>query len=159
MQTIDRRSLMKLAAAALATAIAACDNRPIKSASFSEAEIELMLTRLAMDLFPHKSVASRKYQSLARLFQEQSREVSLSLAKSLSAPEVPFDQFTGTQRLEFIQQQLFSPELLAFRFHAAVSLYADLDVTRAFGYQGPSLDDGGYIDRGFNDLDWLPDPS
>jgi hypothetical protein len=28
----------------------------------------------------------------------------------------------------------------------------------AVGYEGPSFDKGGYIDRGFNDLDWLPDP-
>jgi hypothetical protein len=26
------------------------------------------------------------------------------------------------------------------------------------GYEGPSFDKGGYLNRGFNDLDWLPDP-
>ena len=25
------------------------------------------------------------------------------------------------------------------------------------GYEGSSLEFGGYIDRGFNDIDWLPD--
>jgi hypothetical protein len=25
------------------------------------------------------------------------------------------------------------------------------------GYEGPSFDKGGYLERGFNDLDWLPD--
>jgi hypothetical protein len=28
-----------------------------------------------------------------------------------------------------------------------------------FGYPGPSWAKGGYINRGFNDLKWLPDPS
>jgi hypothetical protein len=26
------------------------------------------------------------------------------------------------------------------------------------GYEGPSFDKGGYLHRGFNDLDWLPEP-
>ena len=31
-------------------------------------------------------------------------------------------------------------------------------VWKAFGYEGPSTHLGGYVDRGFDDLDWLPDP-
>ena len=27
-----------------------------------------------------------------------------------------------------------------------------------FGYEGSSFEHGGYLHRGFNDLDWLPDP-
>lgn len=26
------------------------------------------------------------------------------------------------------------------------------------GFEGPSFDAGGYLDRGFDDLDWLPEP-
>jgi hypothetical protein len=37
-----------------------------------------------------------------------------------------------------------------------MSLYSDLAVTRGFGYQGPSLGQGGYLHRGFDDIDWLP---
>lgn len=57
------------------------------------------------------------------------------------------------------------PALLAtpfgqqFRFAVLVGLYNDLSIVRRFGYQGPSLADGGYLERGFNDLDWLPEPA
>jgi hypothetical protein len=34
--------------------------------------------------------------------------------------------------------------------------YNDLSVTRRFGYQGPSYEEGGYLTRGFDDIDWLP---
>lgn len=47
----------------------------------------------------------------------------------------------------------------AFRFvqRAAVRyLYDDLEVWHAFGYEGASSHLGGYIERGFDDLDWLP---
>ena len=39
-----------------------------------------------------------------------------------------------------------------------MTLYSDPEVWELLGYEGPSFDKGGYIDRGFDDLDWLPDP-
>lgn len=41
---------------------------------------------------------------------------------------------------------------------AVLNLYDDAEVWEALGYEGPSFDQGGYIDRGFDDLDWLPEP-
>ena len=29
---------------------------------------------------------------------------------------------------------------------------------QALGYEGSSFEQGGYLHRGFNDLDWLPEP-
>jgi hypothetical protein len=37
-------------------------------------------------------------------------------------------------------------------------LYDDIEVWEAFGYEGASVHLGGYVKRGFDDLDWLPDP-
>jgi hypothetical protein len=37
-----------------------------------------------------------------------------------------------------------------------VTLYNDKEVWPKFGYEGASSDKGGYINRGFNDIDWLP---
>ena len=39
-----------------------------------------------------------------------------------------------------------------------VTLYNDKEVWDILGYEGASYDKGGYINRGFNDLDWLPEP-
>ena len=39
-----------------------------------------------------------------------------------------------------------------------VTLYNDKEVWDLLGYEGYSSDQGGYINRGFNDLDWLPEP-
>lgn len=39
-----------------------------------------------------------------------------------------------------------------------VTLYNDHEVWDILGYEGASFDQGGYINRGFNDLDWLPEP-
>ena len=42
---------------------------------------------------------------------------------------------------------------------SVVSLYNNEMAWAHFGYEGPSYGLGGYFDRGFQDLDWLPDPS
>ena len=39
-----------------------------------------------------------------------------------------------------------------------VTLYNDKETWELLGYEGSSYDKGGYINRGFNDLDWLPEP-
>ena len=39
-----------------------------------------------------------------------------------------------------------------------VSLYEDEELWEVIGYEGPSFEKGGYLHRGFDDLDWLPDP-
>ncbi len=41
---------------------------------------------------------------------------------------------------------------------AVLHLYDDPDAWDCLGYEGPSFDKGGYVDRGFDDLDWLPTP-
>ena len=41
---------------------------------------------------------------------------------------------------------------------AVVALYDDREVWELLGYEGPSFDQGGYLNRGFDDLDWLPEP-
>lgn len=41
---------------------------------------------------------------------------------------------------------------------AVVSLYSDPEVWEHLGYEGFSSDKGGYLTRGFDDIDWLPAP-
>ena len=41
---------------------------------------------------------------------------------------------------------------------STVTLYNDKETWDLLGYEGYSYDKGGYIKRGFNDLDWLPEP-
>jgi len=37
-----------------------------------------------------------------------------------------------------------------------VGLYNQHDIWQKFGYEGSSAEKGGYLHRGFNDIDWLP---
>jgi hypothetical protein len=61
------------------------------------------------------------------------------------------EQRTGilrdSQNTEFFQ---------TIRGGLVTSLYNQHDIWMKFGYEGASADKGGYLHRGFNDIDWLP---
>jgi hypothetical protein len=44
----------------------------------------------------------------------------------------------------------------AIRSDLVVSLYNQEELWPKFGYEGSSAEHGGYIKRGFSDIDWLP---
>ena len=48
------------------------------------------------------------------------------------------------------------PATKALRSDLVVSLYNQEELWPKFGYEGSSAEHGGYIKRGFNDIDWLP---
>ena len=54
--------------------------------------------------------------------------------------------------------QLGSEFFELVRSTAVVEVYSDRRTWQLVGYEGTSFDKGGYVKRGFNDLDWLPDP-
>lgn len=54
--------------------------------------------------------------------------------------------------LETIQQ---TPFFRTVRAGLVTGLYNQKEVWPLFGYEGESFSKGGYIDRGFDDIDWL----
>lgn len=51
-----------------------------------------------------------------------------------------------------------APFFVFIRTVAVVTLYDDAEVHQLLGYGGPAFEQGGYLHRGFDDLDWLPTP-
>jgi hypothetical protein len=47
------------------------------------------------------------------------------------------------------------PFFEAVRSDLVVSLYNQPDIWPIFGYEGESYSKGGYIRRGFDDIDWI----
>jgi len=82
------------------------------------------------------------------------------LAKGLAeldsaGPFAELDERAALQTIELIDGTRFFQEV---RGRTIVALYSDPEVWELIGYEGPSFDKGGYLHRGFDDLDWLPDP-
>lgn len=55
--------------------------------------------------------------------------------------------------VEKIDQEPFFKAIL---WRGAELIYRDRSVWKMVGYEGSSLEYGGYHDRGFDDIDWLP---
>jgi hypothetical protein len=56
-----------------------------------------------------------------------------------------------------VLRRIEATEFFGFvRRTTVLNLYDNEDVWEVLGYEGPSFDKGGYINRGFDDLDWLP---
>jgi hypothetical protein len=60
-----------------------------------------------------------------------------------------------TDRLAILRQIEATPFFAAVRSSLVVGLYNQKEVWPIFGYEGSSADKGGYINRGFSDIDWL----
>lgn len=70
----------------------------------------------------------------------------------------PFTELSADEQLEALTGIEDSDFFELVRSTAVVEIYSDPRTWQLVGYEGPSFDKGGYLNRGFDDLDWLPDP-
>lgn len=114
--------------------------------------------------FPHDSFPDGPYERTADAViaaAGSSTWSRMSLVQGLSSLDAlaggsfaELSEKDGTRILLHIQDTEFFNLL---RRTAVVALYDDHEVWELLGYEGPSFDQGGYLHRGFDDLDWLPD--
>lgn len=62
------------------------------------------------------------------------------------------------RRLDIAKSLSGSAFFVAVRSRAVIALYNNELAFAHFGYGGSVFEQGGYLERGFNDLDWLPPP-
>jgi hypothetical protein len=70
----------------------------------------------------------------------------------------PFAELQADRALEVLRSISTTAFFVQVHGQVITSLYDDREVWSLLGYEGPSYDQGGYLTRGFDDLDWLPDP-
>jgi hypothetical protein len=65
---------------------------------------------------------------------------------------------TSVRQLGVVESIAGDPFFEKVRSTAVVSLYNNELAFAHFGYEGSSFERGGYLNRGFDDLTWLPSP-
>lgn len=124
-----------------------------------------VLVRILRVMFPHGNVPDGPYERTAdtvldaangSVWSTLSLQQGLGTLDGLSgSPFVDLDDTAATRVLKHVE----GTEFFGFiRRTAVVHLYDDPQMWEALGYEGPSFDQGGYVNRGFDDLDWLPSP-
>lgn len=123
--------------------------------------LQAMLRRL----YPHTSLGDRYYLNAVAVLDDQakaSKETKTLLKNGVaeldSVYTLDFRQLSDGYRLKALKRIEGSPFFEKVRSTAITAIYNQDLVWRQLGYEGPSYPRGGYVDRGFNDLAWLPDP-
>ena len=116
-------------------------------------------------LYPHDSIGDMYYAKVVQDL-DGAAGADKDVATLLREGVAGMDAAKGVKWLDLSEgyqlEVLTAIEKTAFfqkvRGTTVVSLYNNPLVWRHFGYEGPSYDFGGYIERGFDDLAWLPQP-
>ena len=131
---------------------------------FNEHEANTLIDMIR-NIYPHKILEDKFYAAVVKKLDSDANtnknftklmrdgisnldNISVSNWIKLSSNE----KIINLQKIETTQffQQIHSK--------ANTALYNNSKLWHLFGYEGSSAEYGGYIYRGFNDLDWLPEP-
>ena len=123
------------------------------------------LVRVVKAAFPHKAFPDGPYERTAAHIivtaaasPYQTAQLGQGLVSLDSLRDRPFADLDAAEQLAVLEQVQNTPFFQLVRSTTVVFMYSDRDVWAILGYEGESSDKGGYVDRGFDDLDWLPDP-
>jgi hypothetical protein len=122
----------------------------------SEHALETTL-RVARVMFPHDMLPDLAYAKVVKALEPEAETVVQGVA-ALDEGGTPFLELDDEAALARLTAAEGSDYFELVKATAVVELYDNPLVWKAFGYEGPSVHLGGYINRGFDDLDWLPDP-
>lgn len=137
---------------------------PDTTASLTDRQHDVLVRVLHLT-YPHPDFPDEPYQRTADAVVTASGEdaaLRACLAPGLDDLDAHFDgdfialdDEEGTRALRELTDD---PWFVGVRATAVVALYDDKQVWEVLGYEGASYHLGGYVDRGFDDLDWLPEP-
>jgi hypothetical protein len=121
-----------------------------------------IIATAARRLYPHDALADSVYARVADKLAESAREdadAARTIQEGVEGLGERFAEQPADDQLRALEAIEGSPFFELVRSTAVVEIYSDPRTWEAFGYEGPSFEQGGYLERGFDDLDWLPDPT
>lgn len=120
------------------------------------------LTAMIRRMFPHDRFPEGPYVRCAAAIQEAAADdprTKAQLAQGLAELDARgFDELDAAAATAQLQAMSASSFFAFVRANVVTTLYDDHEVWQLLGYEADSFAQGGWIERGFADLDWLPDP-
>lgn len=169
----SRRNLLKTGAAALPVAALAGASISASAAWAQDAKAltphaVATLVRVARDTYPHDHIADIFYIKAVTPWDAKAakdpaiRDMILDGVARLDAAagDKHGAPYLGVgweaDRVALLRDMEQSKFFRTIRADLVVSLYNQPEIWPKFGYEGSSAEYGGYLNRGFNDIDWLP---
>lgn len=130
-----------------------------------DAQDRANLVKLLRTAYPHAQFPDGPYERTADKILEQVHAsvwhctlLSSGLRTLDAAAGGSFGDLDDTAAAGVLTRIADAEFFVFIRGVAVPILYDDHEVWAALGYEGESFSQGGYLNRGFDDLDWLPDP-
>jgi hypothetical protein len=126
------------------------------------------LTKMARDLYPHDRVPDAYYENaVAAIDTALAKDAATSRllingaaslnAAATSAHGKPYAELQSeADRIALLKGMESTPFFVTVRGQMITAFYNQPEVWAMLGYEGSSAEHGGYLHRGFNDIDWLP---
>ena len=120
------------------------------------------LVQMARDIYPHDHVADQFYAAAVKGYDsdETAQVVEAGIAAVDAAAQGKgfasyLDVGWERDRVDILRGMEQSAFFQSIRGGLVTGLYNQKAVWPLFGYEGESYSKGGYIDRGFNDINWI----
>jgi hypothetical protein len=169
---LSRRDLLKRGGVLGATAVLVVSGSTIVSPQNAwglevaalKPETMATLIQMARDIYPHDNIPDKFYAVAMKGYDEKSAKDEAA-KKMLEDGIADLDAKAGAggyrnlgweeQRVAVLKQIEETPFFQTIRGGLVTGLYNQKDVWPMFGYEGESYSKGGYIERGFADIEWL----
>lgn len=120
------------------------------------------LIQMARDIYPHDRVADSFYAAAVKIFDDEAEAPMIEAgveALDAAAGGAGFGNYLAvgweSDRVAILRGMERSAFFQKIRGHLVVGLYNQPEVWPVFGYEGESYSQGGYMHRGFDDINWL----
>ncbi|MBR0786577.1 gluconate 2-dehydrogenase subunit 3 family protein [Bradyrhizobium iriomotense] len=180
MREVDRRSkhsrrvflrgaatAVPVVAVATSVAVSIEDAWAEDASTLSPATMKTLL-KVARDIYPHDMLGDSYYITAIKPWDGKAAKdpavkslISDGISRldqnardrhKVAYAEVPWE----ADRVVLLKEIEGSDFFQKVRGDLVVSLYNQKEIWPRFGYEGSSAEHGGYINRGFADIDWLP---
>lgn len=123
-----------------------------------------ILADIVYQLFPHERLGKDVYEQVTEQLREkitQSAELTMMLDSAMEVlsgnSHENWFALPESGKVEALEKIRHTPFFQFVLNETLGGVYRHPLTWELLGYEGSSLEFGGYIDRGFNDIDWLPD--
>jgi hypothetical protein len=126
------------------------------------------LVKMARDLYPHDKIADKYYATVVESLDKAAKDDAAvktlledgiaqldKMAASLKHSGGYASISSEKERVAILTKIETTPFFEKVRGTLITGLYNNKELWPHFGYEGSSADKGGYIKRGFSDIDWL----
>lgn len=167
---INRRQFLRrgsgaLAGVAAATAVTPNTTWAAELSTLDEHQGNTIL-QAARQIFPHNTMSNDNYTNVVKDLDAEAADNAETAAILIegvasldAAMGVKWTDLSNGNQLAVLSGMEDSPFFQKIRGKSVVSLYNNPLAWRHFGYEGSSAEQGGYLERGFDDLNWLENPS